>query len=204
MTIASATLAANVANLAEKDQSFAKSLLSAVAAGRVSAKQQYWIEVLAGRSVAAKAPASAPVQIGDMAGLYAIFEKASANLKRPAIVANSPVGEIRLSVAGPNARVPGSINVAEKAPFGEAKFYGRIMKDGTFVGRDAAPAALVGYLVDFAANPAKMAAEHGHATGACCFCNRPLSDARSTSVGYGPICAGYYGLPWGEEAAIAA
>lgn len=207
MTIAAEVLTANIAALTVSDQTFAKSLLASYRAGRLSAKQQYWIEVLAGRSTKAAAPA--PAAIGDMSGLYAIFQKASRNLKRPAIVAMSPVGEIRLSVAGANARVPGSINVAEKAPYGEARFYGRIMQDGTFVRRDGASDELVTYLVDFAANPAKMAAAHGHKTGACCFCNRPLSDARSTSVGYGPICAGHYGLPWGEveaedTAAIAA
>jgi hypothetical protein len=147
----------------------------------------------------------ATAQIGDMAGLYAIFQAAQRKLKRPAIVVETPVGEIKLSVAGQNARYPGSVNVAEKGAFGEAKFYGRIMQDGGFVqGREAAPEALVSYLVDFAANPAKMAAAHGHRTGNCCFCNRPLTDERSTSVGYGPICAGHYNLPWGEVAAIAA
>jgi hypothetical protein len=33
---------------------------------------------------------------------------------------------------------------------------------------------------------------------------RALSDDRSTAVGYGPICADHYGLPWGEAAAPAA
>ena len=29
---------------------------------------------------------------------------------------------------------------------------------------------------------------------------RALSDDRSTAVGYGPICADHFGLPWGEAA----
>jgi len=36
----------------------------------------------------------------------------------------------------------------------------------------------------------------GHASGACCFCSRQLDDPRSVAHGYGPICAGHYGLPW--------
>jgi len=28
---------------------------------------------------------------------------------------------------------------------------------------------------------------------------RGLDDERSVSVGYGPVCAGHYGLPWGEK-----
>lgn len=42
------------------------------------------------------------------------------------------------------------------------------------------------------------AAEFGHRTGQCVFCLRHLTDERSVSVGYGPICAGNNGLPWGE------
>jgi hypothetical protein len=34
----------------------------------------------------------------------------------------------------------------------------------------------------------------------CCFCGRDLDTAESISVGYGPVCAAKYGLPWGEKA----
>ena len=172
--------------------------------GSLTEKQEAAVRKIMADDAAPAASRPNAVKVGDMAGLYAIFQNAQRNLKRPAIVAQSPVGEIRLSVAGANARVPGSVNVAEKAPFGEGKWFGRIMQDGTFVpGRDGNSPELVAYLTAFAANPAKMAAEHGHRTGACCFCNRPLTDARSTSVGYGPVCAGHYGLPWGEVEAVA-
>jgi len=50
-----------------------------------------------------------------------------------------------------------------------------------------------------ASNPAKTAAEYGKLTGHCCFCEAPLKDARSTAVGYGPICADHFGLPWGVD-----
>lgn len=161
-----------------------------------AAARRIMAEDMAGKVVGFKAPADAP-KIGDMGGIYAMFEAAKGHLKHPAIVVATPVGEIKLSVAGPNARVPGSINVAEKGKFGEARYYGRITQDGVFAGREA-PAELVDYLKAFAADPAKMAAEHGHKTGSCCFCNRSLTDERSTSVGYGPVCAGHYGLSWGE------
>jgi hypothetical protein len=47
---------------------------------------------------------------------------------------------------------------------------------------------------------ADEAAAYGHAHDACVFCATPLSDdgpGKSVEVGYGPICAGKYGLPWG-------
>ena len=44
---------------------------------------------------------------------------------------------------------------------------------------------------------AEQAARFGSVTGSCVFCMRTLTDERSISVGYGPICAEHNGLPWG-------
>lgn len=48
-----------------------------------------------------------------------------------------------------------------------------------------------------AANAVQVTAEEGRRTGRCCYCRRPLTDHRSTDVGYGPVCASTFGLPWG-------
>lgn len=61
--------------------------------------------------------------------------------------------------------------------------------------------ALIALLDSFAADPAAISAEMGRNTGSCCFCNRVLTCAESRSVGYGPICAGRYGLAWGHTPA---
>jgi Family of unknown function (DUF6011) len=44
---------------------------------------------------------------------------------------------------------------------------------------------------------AEEAAAFGKDTGHCCACARTLTDDRSVSVGYGPVCAAKYGWPWG-------
>lgn len=47
---------------------------------------------------------------------------------------------------------------------------------------------------------AEQAAAWGHEHDRCVFCSTPLSDdgpRRSVEIGYGPICAEKYGLPWG-------
>lgn len=49
---------------------------------------------------------------------------------------------------------------------------------------------------------AEQAAAFGHVTGACVFCSRELTDERSLTVGYGPVCATNHGLPWGEVAEV--
>lgn len=54
----------------------------------------------------------------------------------------------------------------------------------------------------FAADPVAYTAECGRHSGSCCYCNRALTDARSTSVGYGPICAQRFGLPWGDTPSV--
>lgn len=48
----------------------------------------------------------------------------------------------------------------------------------------------------------KATAEQAHAfamlSGRCCFCSHAIDTPESTAVGYGPVCAGKYGLPWGD------
>lgn len=203
--IALKNLSANLDKLSFNDRSFAQSLLNQLHNPRgrgLSEKQWNCILSLGKRAVQGQQPRQTTA-LGSVSGLLDLFATAKANgLKNPAIVAQSPVGPVRISVAGGNARFPDTINVAEKGRFGEAKWYGRIKLDGTFeAARDGAPDELVAYLAQFAAKPAETAAAHGHTTGNCCFCDRPLTDARSTAVGYGPICAKKWALQWGEKPA---
>lgn len=44
---------------------------------------------------------------------------------------------------------------------------------------------------------AEEAAAFGELVGRCCFCSTPIDTPESTAAGYGPVCAGKYGLPWG-------
>lgn len=58
--------------------------------------------------------------------------------------------------------------------------------------------AVIEHLKRFAADPATFAAEYGRLTGYCCFCHLTLKSERSVAVGYGPVCARNYRLPWGK------
>lgn len=158
-------------------------------------------------AVAPQARAERPTaQVGAMSGILALFAKATRNLKRPAIVLGVPaIGDlfsIRLSIAGPQAKVPGSITVCDgtKDPDGQRPWYGRVTLDGVFQPSRDCPSmnAMAARLSAFSADPVGVAGEHGRLTGRCCFCNRGLEDERSTAVGYGPVCAENYDLPWGE------
>jgi hypothetical protein len=161
-------------------------------------------------AVAPREQADQPsTRVGEMSGILALFGKAKRHLKRPAIVLGvpelGPRASIRLNIAGDRAKVPGSLTITDgnKNEAGERGWLGRILLDGTFQpSRECMDAlavpAIAARLAAFSADPVTIAGEHGRLTGKCCFCNRGLEDERSTAVGYGPVCASHYDLPWGE------
>lgn len=198
-----ALLADNADSLGQS-RDFAASLLRQhTNKGRLSPRQWYWVRRLA-RQIGRPEPEQAQVA-QDMSAVYAMFETAQRRLKWPKIwLSVRPGLEIRLSVAGPRARVPGSITVVTA----DNIWLGRIHQDGRFEMTrseqgERLASEIVTALVDFASDPARVAAQHGHKTGHCCFCNRSLRDERSTDVGYGPVCAKTFGLEWGTPAKAA-
>jgi hypothetical protein len=134
-------------------------------------------------------------------GIFDLFETAISNrLKYPKIRLLATDGAtVVLRRNGDKSRYPGAIAVTDDRPYGANSYFGRIESSGQLVqGRDfKSPVAVL--LESLASNPAKTAAEYGKLTGHCCFCEAPLKDARSTAVGYGPICADHFGLPWGVD-----
>lgn len=201
---------------------FAKDLAEQAAAG-LSPRQWAWVHVLAvedeQRRAAEKARLDAAEAIvnndNQMDGIFDLFNAAKEHLKYPKIrlaVVTEPAAngqpalyrQYRLSVAGPKSKNPGWINVVaeERSGYdGSRAFYGVISTDGLFLPRCDLKQhpGLVELLVRFAANPQQVAAEYGRLLGNCCFCGLPLSDPRSTEVGYGKICSDHYHLPWGDK-----
>lgn len=150
-------------------------------------------------------------QVGDVGGIMALFNRTAKRLKFPAIMLYIPGVDdivVRVNVAGPRAKVPGSLTITgERSMDGTRPWYGRILQDGTYQPSREAPAGIAERLAQFAAEPAKIASEHGKLTGRCCFCNLPLggnspnspSGRKSLAVGYGETCAANWGLPWGKD-----
>lgn len=194
-----------------RDQGFASSLIAqASERGYLSDKQRYWVGVLTERGLAAAFPGTlspapaAPVAAPSFARIVELFAKAG---DRAAIVFRTAHGtEFRLSVASERAQQPGSINVTDAGTsFENRVWYGRIGTDGGWQPSRKAgdTTAVAAALAIFNADPAAAAASYGHEVGACCFCRRELTDERSVSVGYGPICAAKFGLDWGSVPAKA-
>ena len=168
--------------------------------------------------------------VGDLGGVLALFAKAKQHLKSPAIVLaveglpgapagsdpvlgglRTPYATLRLTIAGPKAKVPGSITVTDNDKYvendwgGESReWLGRVTVDGTYQPARAANGRtepIAKALAELAKDPATVAARSGKLTGRCCFCNHRLGegkDQRSVAVGYGPDCAAHFGVPWGE------
>jgi|HigsolmetaAR206D_1030411.scaffolds.fasta_scaffold01597_4 hypothetical protein len=192
----------NIAYLPASKKDFANSLLTQLAhKGSLSDKQWYWVDKLA--DMAQGIPdftmgMAEKHEVGLLTGLAQMFEKAGVKLKHPAINLNLDDGrEVRLSRAGDNSANPGFIYVK----IGKYNYVGKVSPNGEFFPAKAVDSDtkrdVVEFLRDLSRHPAEVAAKYGKLTGRCCFCGLPLSDPKSTAVGYGKQCASHYGLPWG-------
>jgi hypothetical protein len=181
-------------------RSFATDLIRKASRG-LSDKQLFWVNKLT-EQARNPMPALAPIAIGSMNGIIELFDRAKAHLKFPAIILSCTSETLRITVAGPSAKFPGSVNVTSQERYDDRRrWFGRVHRDGRYepsAKAEASAMVIAARLIEFALNPARVAAEHGRLTGRCCFCNLPLSDERSTNVGYGKICAKRYGLTWGS------
>jgi hypothetical protein len=127
----------------------------------------------------------------DFRSILAMLNAAKAHLKRPRIVMRG------LQIREAGTRYPGSYYVTARHG---AEYWGRIDPNGRYMPARSLPGdatPILAQLRELAADPVKAAARYGRETGECCFCARQLTDPRSTQVGYGPICAARFGLPWG-------
>jgi len=141
-------------------------------------------------------PKIAQLNVNGMPRIFAMFTAATeSKLKHPAIrLADDASSHLHLSLAGAASKNAGSIYVKS----GD-RYYGKITPEGRFFPVRECPPTVERQLLQFAADPETVAAKYGKLTGRCCFCGRNLTDDRSTDVGYGPVCAGKFGLNWGAS-----
>ncbi len=189
--------------LTGRDLEFAESLVDQHRRRGLSAKQGAWVTRLIDR---ATMPPKGPAEIGAaFTGVIELLDRAATRLKHPKLLVSVLGQDLRLSIAGANAKVPGSITLTSAGRDGDGnrEWFGRVTREGVFEPSGAIDArtgtAITAALKALAVDPAKAAADYGHLTGVCCFCGLALSDERSTAVGYGPTCAAKWGMPWGAR-----
>ncbi len=177
------------------------------------------VEAQAHAPQVAAPPMNPSANVGDISRITEIFNNARTHLRSPSIVLTLPEENETIELA-PNA--VGGINVHSATRRARRRrgwgrptrgassrwfFYGTISAEGTFAGRPelfvpaTRTAAIANRLTTFVADPVATAGADGRLAGRCCFCRLPLTDERSTSVGYGPVCADHFGLPWGDRPA---
>lgn len=170
------------------DSEFARSL-AGVNFGSLSDCQADWCAILVEEHRAQKAAeVAAPKVESALRAIVAMVERARArDIKWPKIRLRDGT---RLSLCGSQSRFAGQVKVT--APDGS--WLGRIDQAGRFFG----PTSVLPTLDEFASDPTSTARAYGRRTGNCCFCGKELSTRESLAVGYGPVCADHFGLPWGE------
>lgn len=190
------TLRGGLGKLSANDRRFALSLLSAFDRGIVTPKQREWIDILAKRL----SDSAATV----LPNILKLVETANAR------------GVEKIGIRLQNSHLTYSpqrrtIYVKDVSRTFVSKTDGKtyrvihatIDENGTFHASRFGDATLLPKireeLTAFDENPHKASSVRGHATGRCCYCGRRLDNAESVRVGYGPICAERYMLPWGEE-----
>lgn len=138
--------------------------------------------------------AAAPRETVDMTALMTLFQRAGARLRNPRITLNGVV--LKLMTRGQH---PGSINLGSNAAWPNSIWYGRVEPNGQLTTGRAMTPAVLELIRELAADPVAAARRYASLTGNCCFCNLALTTPESVTAGYGPVCAGHYGLPWGNR-----
>lgn len=107
--------------------------------------------------------------------------------------------KIRISLAAKRLQenFPNYLYITLWAGNHELTYLGKITKKGEVYFSNAATPRHKDIVAKIYTNPVGALAEIGRQTGICCFCSRILTQGDSIKVGYGPICAEKYGLPWG-------
>jgi hypothetical protein len=202
-----------------KEMSFVASLTDSVTRyNTLSAKQKYhaarlvrllhprWTSsarataAVVARAATTTTAAARPATTGslDYAPLERLMRSAAASgLKYPKITMGFPMGPVTLSMAGPSASFPGSINVTDGKPYGSSTWYGRITSgvfvQSTRVGQHVYE-AVAEAMSHLAHDPASAIRAYGRQSGQCACCGRPLTDPASMAIGVGPVCAKHFGL----------
>ena len=157
-------------------------------------------EVFDWGSVLCEPGEQAAVEKVDASKIRDAFDAAAEHLKYPKFVTAVDGHIVKFKRSGDRSKNPGVVYIDNGAEWGSPArlYFGAIHRDGTFVPARSCPETVRDLMLDLSVDFAVAAGQQGRELGSCCFCSRELSDERSTKVGYGPICADHYGLPWGE------
>lgn len=172
---------------------------------RLSEEQINWCHVLVVQHQQEKQEAETKVQerIDDLTHVIELFEKAGEVLQRPRVRLRTEDGiNVHIFKSDrPKLREQGFV-----VTNGNRQMFGLIHLSGLWKPHRSCygdmEQQVLKVIREFAHDPVTTAISYGKLTGACCFCGLTLTDIRSVTVGYGPICAEKWDLPWGDDPVI--
>jgi hypothetical protein len=174
--------------------SFATSIATA---RNPSSKQQFYIDKLVNDILNPKPQTGTPSNF-DPSPIFKLFDNAQKKLRHPKINLKTDGGlPLRMNTSRnhPNCVFLGS------GGFGSPT-YGKLMRSGEihWYSKDHAERTDVQAMVEkFAKDPVKVSADYGKLNHNCCYCSKALDTVESLDVGYGPVCAKHFDLPWGGK-----
>lgn len=131
--------------------------------------------------------------------LHALIAGAKGRLQQPSITVRVTLGDEFNNAEQPLCfqadKHNSNVYVKSNHRKGAIRF-GIINEEGLFTFNGTLPASHRAAARIVAEDPLNAIIEFGHASGSCSFCRKDLTDMRSVSVGYGPICAKKFNLPW--------
>ena len=181
--------------IAKRTDSFARDLLRHAKHNNLTDNRLAWVHILALEAVGQPVPPVPPTQLDatGLARVQALFNVAKLHLKKPRLRLQTPDGlNVVIAAAPATGKNAGYLYVKGD----DDAYYGKISPLGEWHEKSATE-SLRALLLEFASAPAETAQKYGRLTGKCCFCALPLSDVRSTEVGYGETCAKSWDQPWG-------
>lgn len=193
------SLQAVIDKMGHRDAEFAASLIDNFYRwGKLSDKQMSWVDTLTQRATAPKPQPVASEKL-NFQPIQDLFDRAAQRLRRVKVKLQAEdTTPVVFQRAGSASKYAGQILITDGGAYGIGRWFGRIDTNGDFYPSAKASAEVIKLVREFSENPALTAARYGRLTGGCSFCNHGLKDERSTRVGYGPICAENFGLPWGQ------
>lgn len=161
--------------------------------GRLSAAQAKGVMNCMMADVRRERQAAQPTVTVDMGNVMTLFQRAGTQLRNPSITLNGVT--LALMTRG---SFPGTVRLTS-GRWPDRQWLGRIETNGRLTRGRLMTDEMVTLIQELGENPVAAAQRYAALTGNCCFCNLTLTDERSTRAGYGPVCAGHYGLPWGDR-----
>src|SRR5882672_1503605 len=130
-----------------------------------------------------------------------LFDTAATRIKYPSIHFWRDIGEIQFYLCGSQSRTPGFIRITNSQKYPNQEIYAEINQAGKGLFRKDTSANFKKEILRIIDDPIGESQLRGKKSGFCCYCGHVIETKESMAVGYGPICAANYGLPWGESAA---